>query len=199
MKALVLFHSVTANTYLIAKEYASYLKELGIPADLFRVPDPMMDEQGALSPGCYGEYREEILSVPAMIRIHDVENYDLVFMGCPTYYGTVSGPMKLLLEQNYTLWTDTSTQGKLFGSFTSLGEATGGSETCLESLNIWAMHRSMVVLSTPAPLNGSTQPALGIAYNTRQDPANRPGRDFFRDVHFYLDWAAGIAKRYCGE
>ena len=43
MKALVLFHSVCGNTYLLARQYADTLSALGVDTALYRLPDPQYD------------------------------------------------------------------------------------------------------------------------------------------------------------
>lgn len=199
MRAAVVFHSVVGNTCLVAKGYQAQLQSRGIETDLFRIPDPTFTQQGILYQGAFDEYRDELLSVPVMEHVHALGAYDLFFLGCPTYFGTMSSPMKLFLDEDFTKWTSDATPGKLFGCFTTLEDFSGGPETCLLSMMTWAAHRAMILLSNCKKLNGLGHSAFGLMFPTGADGTNRPTEKMMEDIGTYMDWVVPIAQKYYRE
>ena len=94
MKVAVIFHSVCGSTYLLAREYKEALEEMNIEVDIFRVSD----EVAKTLPQYYlinsKEYKDEFESINVIKSGKEILDYDAIFMGSPTYYGNVSGPMK---------------------------------------------------------------------------------------------------------
>ncbi len=163
MKAIILFHSVCGNTYLMAKEYEKSLKNKGIDVDLFRVRDDNYENISQVF-DCSREFRSEILDVKVFENPHELCKYDLIFMGSPTYFGNVSSQIKTFMDSCADLWPESKLRGKYFGSFSSSGTVYGGSTSCLNAMNIFAQHMGMIILSVPSIVNFGEECSYGIAH-----------------------------------
>lgn len=183
-KAAVIFHSVCGNTYLMAKAYKESLEALGIQVDLLRVKDDTLEEIAKIFDAA-STYKEEIVQLPVASAI-DMEQYDILFMGAPTYFGNVSGQMKQFMDSFCDLWVDAKLQGKLFGAFATSGTSCGGSEMCLQALNIFAQHMGMTVLSVPANIKGVMQPAYGMVHYTGETAENRPQELLIETIKHFI-------------
>lgn len=183
-KAAVIFHSVCGNTYLMAKAYKEALEKLGVEVDLLRVKDDTLEEIAKIFDAA-NMYKEEILQLP-LANAMEMEQYDILFMGSPTYFGNVSGQMKQFMDSFCDLWVDAKLQGKLFGAFATAGTSCGGSEMCLQALNIFAQHMGMILLSVPANTKGMMQPAYGMVHYTGETAENRPQELLIETINHFI-------------
>ncbi len=84
--------------------------------------------------------------------IHDVEAknlqaYDAVVVGSPTYYGTMAAEIKELLDASVAFHG--KLKGRVGGAFTSSGNLAGGGETTILAILQALMIHGMVVQGTP--------------------------------------------------
>ena len=163
MKAVIVFHSVCGNDYLVAKAFYQALKARGVDTGLFRVFDASWVEKPDLSVKA-----KQV--VQAMRSLPEAEpqvllDADLVIMGSPTYFGNVSAQMKAFMDATGCFWVQGKLSGKKFAAFTSAGNAEGGGDLCLQALHTYGKYMGM--LSVPLPvktLPGENLPALGVIH-----------------------------------
>jgi len=161
MKAVIVFHSVCGNDYLVAKAFYQALQTLGVDADLLRVVDLSWVEKPDLSVKAK-EVVQAMRLLPEASAQALVEA-DLIIMGSPTYFGNVSAQMKAFMDSTGGLWVQARLAGKKFAAFTSAGNPEGGGDLCLQVLHTYAKYMGM--LSVPLPvktLPGENLPALGV-------------------------------------
>ena len=99
-KALVCFYSRTGNTQKMAARVAEVLKAEGLETDLKKVQE---------------------------VEARDLLGYDLLVLGSPTYYGTMSWELKKLLDESVKFHG--KLRGKVGGAFSSSANVGGGNET----------------------------------------------------------------------
>lgn len=159
----VVFHSVCGNTYLMAKEYAADFQKLGAQVKFYRLHDPNY-EAVSQSFASAREFRNEILQIEVLPSPSVIMDCEAIFLGSPTYFGNMSGPVKMFMDSFVNDWVEGKLAGKFFGCFANSGTPQGGSDLCLQSMNIFAQHMGMVLLPVPNILKGAVQPAYGIAH-----------------------------------
>ncbi|EGT2207150.1 flavodoxin family protein [Clostridioides difficile] len=185
MKVAVIFHSVCGSTYLLAREYKEVLEEMNIEVDIFRVSD----EVAKTLPQYYlinsKEYKDEFESINVIKSGKEILDYDAIFMGSPTYYGNVSGPMKMFMDSFSDIWVGAPLSGKIFGCFATAGSQHGGGELALQAMNIFAQHMGMTLLSVPCSVRGG-YPAYGILHIAGDNSDIRPNDDAKIGIRDYL-------------
>lgn len=185
MKALVLFHSVCGNTYLLARQYADTLTALGVSVSLFRLPDPQYDKLSPLFEASR-TYQEAIMNIPILEQTAPLMEADLIFLGSPTYFGNVSAAVKTFMDSCCDLWPSARLAGKKFGCFASASTYQGGGSLCLQAMNTFAQHMGMHLLSVPANIAGGPQPAYGILHAAGGLSLGRPSAETFEAITDYL-------------
>lgn len=193
MKAIVLFHSVCGNTFYLAETYAAELAALGAETDLYRTRDENYERFAALFPAAL-ECREALRRVPVLENPLAVEGYDYIFFGSPTYFGNVSGPLKLYMDALCDLWSEARLYGKKFGCFAAASTTEGGGQLCLQAMNTFALHMGMTLLTVPANLKAAAQPAYGILHYSGETAATRPDAALRAAIREYLARSLALYK-----
>lgn len=193
MKAIVLFHSVCGNTFYLAEAYAAELEALGVETGLYRTRDENYERFAALFPAAL-ECREALRRVPVLENPLAVEDYDLLFFGSPTYFGNVSGPLKLYMDALCDLWPDARLYGKKFGCFAAASTTAGGGQLCLQAMNTFALHMGMTLLTVPANLQSVAQPAYGILHYSGETAETRPDAILRAAIREYLSRSLALYK-----
>ena len=190
----VVFHSVCANTYLMAREYRDALRHMGAEVVLYRLHDPGYAATADAFPASR-EYKSEILSVEELKTPAQVLDCDALFLGSPTYFGNVSAPVKVFIDSLVDYWVEARLAGKFFGGFTSAGTPQGGGDICLQALAHFAMHMGMCVIPVPSVVAGTVQPAYGICHwsGDQSDQRLAPGEK--EAIASYCAFAYGIINR----
>ena len=117
-KALVVYDSQTGNTEKMAKAISVGIKEAGHEVEVKHVDKTSLD---------------------------DLIAADAIVLGSPTYFCTMSGKMKALIDKSIEIYPD-KLQNKIGAAFTSSGDIAGGNETTLLSLiQAMLMHRMVIV------------------------------------------------------
>lgn len=196
MRAVIVFHSVCGNVYTIAKEYKNNLEKMGVEVDLFKVRD---DNYNFIAPmfEASRQYKDEIMDIEVINDSHELLKYDLIFFGSPTYFGSVSAQMKAFMDSCCPLWVNAELRGKYFGSFASSGSAYGGSEMCLQSMNIFANHMGMIVLPVPSVIGDGTQCAYGIAHPSGHKSEDRITEQTKTSIGEYISSLPILEKSLC--
>lgn len=186
MKALVLFHSVCGNTYLLARQYADTLSALGVDTALYRLPDPQYDHLAPLFEASR-TYQDALRHVPVLEQPAPLLAADLIFLGSPTYFGNVSAAVKTFMDSCCAFWPDARLAGKRFGCFASASTYQGGGDLCLQAMNTFAQHMGMTLLSVPANIKGGPQPAYGILHAAGGQSLHRPEQTTLTAITDYLE------------
>ncbi len=187
MKAAVIFHSVCANTYLMAKKYAKFLEANNIETILRRVEDDDLEDLAATFP-TIDEYKDEIKSIEVAVP-NDLLNNDLIFLGSPTYFGNVSAEMKCYMDQAADFWPDALLAGKRLGAFTTVGNSEGGGHICLQAINTFGQHMGMVPIPVPSNLvPGTYYPGYGLIHYTGDLADQRPKDSLDIAIKAYVDY-----------
>jgi NAD(P)H dehydrogenase (quinone) len=127
-KVSIVFHSVCGNNYLIAKEFYNEFLFQGLDASIYRVEDLNYDslsEQFEVSK----QYKNEILKTETA-SVEKLLDSDIIIIGSPTYYGNVSGAMKIFMDSFSPYWAEAKFWGKKLFSFSTCANAEGGGDLC---------------------------------------------------------------------
>ena len=117
-KALVVYDSRTGNTERMAKAIGDGIQETGLDVEVKQV------ENTALA---------------------DLVAADVIVLGSPTYFCSMSHKMKALIDKSDEIYPD-KLKNKIGAAFTSSSQIAGGNETTLLSLiQAMLMHRMVVV------------------------------------------------------
>ncbi|MBS7615527.1 NAD(P)H-dependent oxidoreductase [Candidatus Bathyarchaeota archaeon] len=81
------------------------------------------------------------------VSLDDLLNADGIIIGSPTYYGTMSGKIKALLDRSVEIHG--KLQGKVGAAFTSSGGTASGAETTILSILQALLIHGMIVQGTP--------------------------------------------------
>jgi len=118
LKALVVYDSRTGNTEKMAKAIGDGIRETGLDVEVKKVKDT---------------------------TLADLVATEVIVLGSPTYFCTMSGEMKAFIDKSIEIYPD-QLQNKIGAAFTSSDEVAGGNETTLLSLiQAMLMHRMVVV------------------------------------------------------
>ena len=176
--ASVVFHSVCGNVFLMAQALNSSLNSHGISSTLYRVPDRDSESLRTDFP-VIDEYYDALLEVPE-ITPEELTQSDLLALGSPTYFGNVSGQMKLFMDRFAPLWESASFRGTRLLPFTSVGTPQGGGDRCLEMIRVFGTHMGMLSLPFPADLTpAQDQCAYGFLHYSGATAETRPGKKDF--------------------
>lgn len=191
-KVAVIFHSVSGNTFTMAKQYQESLLREGFDSVLNRVRDGTIDEM-AKKTHAPPEIVAEIKKIPTAVST-DVEKYDAIFMGTPTYFGNVSSQMKRYWEGMYNLWSKAVIAGTYFGAFSTVATTAGGAEFSLMALLISALHMGMIPISVPATIDYGNVPAYGLTYHSTPHEEKLPGAELLKAIDDYITYCAPIIR-----
>ncbi len=190
-KIAVVFHSVCANTYLMAREYRDAFQALGAKVLFCRLPDPNYAVTADAFPASR-EYKAEITTVPVLESPVPVLDCDALFLGSPTYFGNVSAPVKTFMDSFVDYWAEARLAGKQFGGFASAGTPQGGCDICLQALCHFAMHMGMCLIPAPSTLTGTVQPAYGLCHWSGDNSDQRLTEGEREAIQSYCAFAWGI-------
>ena len=162
-KISIVFHSTCGNNFLIAKEFFKEFKKHNVEVQLLRVKDPNFEEiaeQFAVA----AQYKNEILSIEEA-TVEKLFDSDILIFGSPTYFGNVSGAMKVFMDSFSPHWPEGRFWGKKMFSFTTCANGEGGGDLCLSTMTIFAQHMGMITVPVPGNLvPGESFPAYGLIH-----------------------------------
>lgn len=90
----------------------------------------------------------KLMSVDA-IDWDELDQADVIVMGCPTYMGSISAALKTFMEQSSKRWLARTWQGKLAAGFTNGGGLSGDKLAVLQQINLFAMQHGMLWSGLP--------------------------------------------------
>ena len=193
MKAVIIFHSVCGNDYLVAKEFYKGLKARDLDVEIFRVADAAWVEK----PDLTVKAREIVHAMRALPEATPpaLLEADLVIMGAPTYFGNVSAQMKAFMDATGGLWVKGLLAGKKFIAFTSAGNVEGGGDLCLQSLHTYGRYMGMLPVPVPVTtLPGENLPALGVIHYSNGKYAEELDVRSRRFIDGYCDFLVKTTK-----
>lgn len=120
VRVLVTYYSKTGNTRRLAELFAETLKEEGVEVDL----KPIVD-----------------------VKPEDLEMYDGIAIGSPTYYGLMASEVKKLIDDSVKIHG--RLDGKVGAAFTSAGGYSTGAETTILSIIASMLIHGMIVQGDP--------------------------------------------------
>lgn len=150
MRISIIFHSICANNYLMAKTFYESLIKKGQDVSLFRVDDPDWVEQEDI-PFAAKENLRNMMNLPVATPEVMFES-DLIIMGSPTYFGNVSAEMKAYMDSIAKYWIKAELAGKKLAAFTSTGNPQGGGDLCLQAIHTFGMYMGMFCMPVPTTL-----------------------------------------------
>lgn len=175
-KVTIVFHSVCGNTYIMAKEFYNEFKSHNAETQILRVSDPNYNEL-AVQFDVAGQYKSEIMNIQE-VEVEKLLDSDIIIIGSPTYYGNVSGAMKVFMDSFSPYWSEARFWGKKLFSYTTCGTSEGGADMCLNAINIFGQHVGMTSIPVPANLiPGQSFPAYGLVHYTGGYADVRPSRE----------------------
>lgn len=187
MKVNVIFHSQRGNTYLLAKSFYNAFLNNNMDVDLYALKDPFIEKLKTRNL-LVAEYCEEINEIKTP-TVEDLAESDILVLGCPTYFGNVSGTMKMFLDSSIRFWEKSSLCGKPLISFSSAGTPEGGAHLCLNAINTWGFHMGMIPISVPANLmEGVDLPAYGIVHYSGPKANLRPEEILTQAIDKYVNY-----------
>lgn len=80
-------------------------------------------------------------------RLDELDAFDGIIFGCPTYMGNISAGMKAFMEAAATKWFTQSWKGKIAGVFTNSSSFSGDKLNTQVGLAINAMQHGMILVS----------------------------------------------------
>ena len=147
MKILVLYYSMTGNTYRMAKLVSEGGKEAGAEVAIKTVPELVpadtIEADASLRRG-----REEQAGVP-VAQPDELGDYDGIIVGTPTRFGNMCAQMRNFWDQTGGLWMKGGLIGKPVGAFCSTASLHGGQETTLLATMLTFLHHGMVIVGVP--------------------------------------------------
>ena len=172
-KVSIVFHSVCGNNYLMAKEFYKQFKICDADVQILRVQDENF-ENLALQFNIASEYKDEILSIEEA-RVEKLLDSDIIIIGSPTYYGNVSGAMKIFMDSFSPYWADAKFFGKKLFAYSTCANSEGGGDMCLNAINIFGQHMGMITVPIPSNLIPSQSfPAYGLLHYVGDYSDKRP-------------------------
>lgn len=93
-------------------------------------------------------YHVEEFPPPGAERTYDepwdaLDAADAIILGCPTYMGSVSAPMKTFMDASSGAWFKQAWKDKLAAGFTNAGAPAGNKESTLQALIVFAAQHGM--------------------------------------------------------
>jgi NAD(P)H dehydrogenase (quinone) len=85
-----------------------------------------------------------ILKKAEEVTKEDLESADGIILGCPTYYGTIPGRMKVVID-DWSWKMKVNFTDKIGGAFSTGGGQAGGKEFVVVSLVMFMLNNRMVV------------------------------------------------------
>jgi len=147
MRILVLYYSMTGNTYRMANLVAEGAAEAGAIVDIKTVPE-LMPEDTIQAEEAIKRAKVEQADVP-VAEPDELADYDGIIVGTPTRFGNMCSQMRNFWDQTGGLWMKGALIGKPAGVFCSTASMHGGQETTLISTAMTFLHHGMIIVGVP--------------------------------------------------
>ncbi len=147
MKILVLYYSMTGNTYRMAELVAEGAREAGADVEINTVPE-LMPAEAIEGNDAIRKAKQEQAAVP-VAEADELADYDGIIVGTPTRFGNMAAQMRNFWDQTGSLWMEGKLIGKPVGLFCSTASIHGGQETTLVANMLTFIHHGMIIVGVP--------------------------------------------------
>ncbi len=120
VKVAIIYSSGFGHTEMQAKYVAKGAEQAGATTKLFKTEDWADD------------------------YLKELEEYDAIIFGSPTYMGTVSASFKAFMDASSSAWFEQKWKNKIAGGFSNSGSAAGDKLNTLTTLAIFAAQHCMI-------------------------------------------------------
>jgi NAD(P)H dehydrogenase (quinone) len=152
-RVFIVYYSLYGHVHAMAQAVAEGVRDAGLEAELFRVPETLPDEviekMGAKS------FQKEFQKLP-VITPDELAKADAIIFGTPTRFGNMSSQMRSFLDATGGIWRRGALAGKVGSVFTSSGTQHGGQESTILSMHITLLHHGMIIAGLPYTFAGQT-------------------------------------------
>lgn len=152
-RVFIVYYSLYGHVHAMAQAVAEGVRDAGLEAELFRVPETLPDEviekMGAKS------FHKEFQKLP-VITPDELAKADAIIFGTPTRFGNMSSQMRSFLDATGGIWSRGALAGKVGSVFTSSGTQHGGQESTILSMHITLLHHGMIIAGLPYTFAGQT-------------------------------------------
>lgn len=105
----------------------------------------------------------------AIANIDELDNFDALIFGAPTYMGSVSAKFKEFMDASSKKWLTQSWKNKIAAGFTNAGSLSGDKLNTLITLSIFAAQHGMIWVGQ------AEKPASSNGHGGKPDQINRMG------------------------
>ncbi|NMA23293.1 MAG: flavodoxin family protein [Spirochaetales bacterium] len=183
----IIVHSVSGNSYIIASYMQELMAERNVDARLYRVDDPDL-HIWANTQETTNDYYEDICALP-LVSTSTLLKSDMVILGSPTRFGSITAEMKAFLDTTMPLAKDKSLETKFFACFTSCMNSTAEGAHTLNAMIYWA--KSMGMLHIPFGIHDELdycdQPVSGLVHLAGKEGSIRPSDRLGKEMEVYAD------------
>jgi len=138
-KVAIVFYSLYGHIQKMAEAEQAGLKEAGIEADIYQVPETLPEE-------VLSKMHAPPKSKYPTIDPVTLEKYDAFLFGIPTRYGNFPAQWKAFWDSTGSQWANGGYWGKYVGVFVSTGTPGGGQEsTVISSMSTFTHHGMIYV------------------------------------------------------
>ena len=111
----------------------------------------------------------------ATAKLDELDTYDAIIFGCPTYMGSMSAGMKAFIEAAAKKWFTLAWKDKVAGAFTNSSSFSGDKVNTLVGLMINAMQHGMIYVSLGMNPGANQPEAFKTLAGPGPDAHNRVG------------------------
>jgi len=153
VRVFIVYYSLYGHIHSMAQAVSLGVRDAGLEAELFRVPETLPDEviekMGAKS------FQAEFQKLP-VITPDELAKADAVIFGTPTRFGNMAGQMRQFLDATGGIWSRRALAGKVGSVFTSSGTQHGGQESTILTMHVTLLHHGMIIAGLPYTFSGQT-------------------------------------------
>src|ERR1700761_9010961 len=111
----------------------------------------------------------------ATAKLDELDAYDAIIFGCPTYMGSMSAGIKAFIEAAAKKWFTLAWKDKVAGAFTNSSSFSGDKVNTLVGLMINAMQHGMIYVSLGMMPSASDPAAMNSVAGPGPEVLNRVG------------------------
>lgn len=181
----IVYHSGFGHTEVIAQHiYTGVQSVSGIEGTIYKV--------------------DQVTNNPEQLNV-----YDSIIMGAPTYMGSLSAPFKAFMDATSTLWFEKKWQHKIAAGFTNGHSLSGDKLNSLVQLAVFAAQHGMIWVNQIEPnMSPDYKPgkanvlnrmgsSLGLMAQSENDsPTSTPPSGDIETAELFGQHIANITKRF---
>jgi len=146
-RIMVLYYSMFANTYLMAKAVERGI-QLSQGEAIFRTVPELLPKE-IIEKNEKIKKAKEMQKDVVIASVKELENIDGLILGSPTRFGNMCAQMRNFLDQTGSLWVKGSLIDKPAGVFCATASLHGGQETTLLSMMLTLLHHGAMIVGVP--------------------------------------------------